>query len=205
MKIGKLIVFEGADEVGKTTLATLLAESLRSKGVPCESIGFPGNKIGTLGQHVNELHHEPARFHVAHIDPTSLQFLHIAAHIDAIEQQILPALKKNRAVILDRFWWSSWVYGTVNLANKNSLKAAIRAEAIHWNGIQPSRIFLVTRSAPLEAQTDIVKWKQIDRLYKKFADEQKRKCPITLIKNESSPNVALEQVQKCLEKLWDVE
>ena len=196
MSTGKLIVFEGADEVGKTTLATMLVETLRSKGDTCERIAFPGDKIGTLGQHIHELHHEPARFHVGSINATSLQLLHIAAHIDAIEQRILPALKKSRAVILDRFWWSAWIYGVANLANKNSLKAAIRAETIHWRGIQPSRLFLITRTNPLKKQPDIVKWKQIDRLYRKFASDQKRKFPITVIHNGSSPEVALEEILK---------
>jgi translation initiation factor RLI1 len=33
MKMGKLLVFEGADEVGKTTLATMLADVLKAVAV----------------------------------------------------------------------------------------------------------------------------------------------------------------------------
>ncbi len=196
MKTGKLIVFEGADEVGKTTLASMLAEELVSRGVPCELVGFPGSKVGTLGRHINELHHNPKRFHIECIDPTSLQLLHVAAHIDAIDCQILPALKKNRTVILDRFWWSTWVYGAVGRANRDSLKSAIDTEAIHWKGIQPSRVFLVTCSIPFERQASIGKWKQINAFYKRFASQQRRKHPVTVIQNESTPEAAFAQVQK---------
>jgi thymidylate kinase len=201
MKIGELIVFEGADEVGKTMLASMLAEAFGSKGIPCEVVGFPGNKVGTLGRHVNELHHYGSRFQVDQINPTSLQFLHIAAHIDTIDRQILPSLARKRIVILDRFWWSAWIYGSVNHANKNSLKAAIQGEAIHWHGIRPARLFLVTAPTPFEKQSDLQKWKRIDHAYKKFAAQEKQKYPVTVIRNDSTPEEALFQVQKHLKAL----
>ncbi|HXR08043.1 MAG TPA: hypothetical protein VN765_11975, partial [Candidatus Acidoferrum sp.] len=186
MKTGKLIVFEGADEVGKTTLAAMLAESLLSRSLACEVVGFPGNEVGTLGFHVNEFHHDSARFQVKGINPTSLQMLHVAAHIDAIDRRIIPALRKSRIVILDRFWWSSWVYGTVNGANKESLEAVIRAESIHWMGIKPSRVFLITSQTPFEKQADLGKWKRISALYRKFASREQRKYPVTVIENKST-------------------
>lgn len=196
MKSGKLIVFEGADEVGKTTLVSMLAEHLRSKGTPCKIAGFPGNHLGTLGRHIYELHHDPTRFHVNRVNPTSLQVLHVAAHIDTIEQEIAPALKDNQVVILDRFWWSSWIYGVANQANKRSLKAAIRAEAIHWDRIKPWRLFLVTCNSPFEEQADIVKWKRIDELYKEFASHEKVNYPVTIVRNESTPEQAFSRIQK---------
>jgi len=196
MITGKLIVFEGADEVGKTTLATMLAEALRSKGTACKLVGFPGNQLGTLGRHIYELHHDPTRFRVGRINPTSLQLLHVAAHIDTIDQEIIPALKNNQIVVLDRFWWSSWIYGIANRANKASLKACIRAEAIHWKGVKPSWLFLVTCSSPFEKQADIVKWRRIDRLYKEFASQEKQEYPLTIIQNDSTPEMAFSHIQK---------
>src|SRR5258706_12479054 len=158
VKTGKLFVFEGADEVGKTTLASMLADSCRSKGLRCDLVGFPGNEIGTLGRHIYELHHDSKQFQVENINPTSLQILHVAAHIDGIEREIRPALRRHHVVVLDRFWWSAWIYGVAGKANKVSLKAAIQAEAIHWRRIQPTCPFLITRGVPLEPQTSNQRW-----------------------------------------------
>src|SRR5439155_12811025 len=105
-----------------------LAGRLSANGFLCEWVSFPGREIGTLGKLVYEIHHDAAKAGVKAIDPTSLQLLHIAAHIDAIEARILPALKQGRHVVLDRFWWSTLVYGIVNGANKRSLKAMIEVE-----------------------------------------------------------------------------
>jgi thymidylate kinase len=100
---GKLIVFEGPDGVGKSTMATGVAAMLTARGTPCELLAFPGREPGTLGLHVYQLHHEPQRFGVVSIPPTSLQLLHVAGHLDAINDRILPALRAGRWVVLDRF------------------------------------------------------------------------------------------------------
>src|SRR5207249_4525469 len=111
--IGKLIVFEGPDGSGKTTLSRLFADRARELGVPCDWFAFPGREGGTLGKHVYEIHHNLQTVGVKAINPASLQLLHIAAHIDALEGRILPALKQGRHIVLDRFWWSTLVYGVV--------------------------------------------------------------------------------------------
>src|SRR5262245_56005624 len=89
---GRLIVFEGPDSVGKSTLAREVAAVLGGRGTPCDLLAFPGREPGTLGHHVHQLHHDPRRFGVAGIPPASLQLLHVAAHVDAVANRILPAL-----------------------------------------------------------------------------------------------------------------
>ena len=198
MKNGKLFVFEGADEVGKTTLASMLAKALLSSGVNCRVVGFPGNEVGSLGRHIYELHHDPKCFKVNQINPASLQILHVAAHIDALDREILPALRMGQTVILDRSWWSTSVYGTATHANKRSIESAIQAELVHWRGILPTRLFLVTRSRPLEPQADMAKWRRVRILYGKLASREKRKYPVSVVQNESSLETAFAQVEKFL-------
>jgi thymidylate kinase len=195
MKMGSLIVFEGADEVGKTTLATMLGNALTSKGTRCRVVGFPGNEVGTLGHHIYELHHDSKRFRIDEINPVSLQVLHVAAHIDALDREIVPALRKGETVILDRSWWSTLVYGTAAHANKKSLDLAIQAELVHWHGILPTRVFLISRSIPFEAQVDMAKWRRVRFLYGKLALREKHKYPVTVVENESLPEAALAQIQ----------
>src|SRR5687767_6166927 len=116
--LGKLIVFEGPDGVGKTVISAAVTEHLKALGEPTKLLTFPGREPGTLGRLIYDVHHDPAHFGVAALTPASKQALHIAAHLDAIERAIIPTLRAGRHVLLDRFWWSTWVYGTVGGMNK---------------------------------------------------------------------------------------
>jgi thymidylate kinase len=57
-----LFVIEGASEVGKTTLAHRLAESLSEEDLSCRVVAFPGNSTGTLGNLVKRVHENPSSF-----------------------------------------------------------------------------------------------------------------------------------------------
>src|SRR5262245_29764070 len=92
----ELYVFEGPDCVCKSELSRRFAQHLAGSGLDCEHLAFPGREEGTLGKHVYELHHDPKRYGIQSMDPTSMQLLHIAAHIDVIEHRILPALQAGR-------------------------------------------------------------------------------------------------------------
>jgi dTMP kinase len=81
---GKLIVFEGPDGVGKSTLSQALAKKLTEVNILCEHLAFPGKEEGTIGRLVYDLHHNPNAFGLHKVTPASLQALHIAAHLDAI-------------------------------------------------------------------------------------------------------------------------
>ena len=143
---GKLFVFEGPDGAGKSTLIENFFGKLINDGVSCVKLAFPGNTEGTLGKDVYDLHHKAS----PRIHPTSLQILHIAAHIEVIERTILPALKQGKCVVLDRYWWSTWVYGMVDGANPLSIERMIEVEKLHWQGVRPTAVFLVQRDASLK-------------------------------------------------------
>src|SRR5262249_49156463 len=98
---GRLIVFEGPDGVGKSTLSAALSEDLRSRGRRLKLMTFPGREPGSVGKLVYEVHHDPARFGVEQLAPVCLQALHIAAHLDAIERRIVPLLEAGTDVVLD--------------------------------------------------------------------------------------------------------
>jgi thymidylate kinase len=100
---GKLVVFEGVDEVGKSTLILALQEKLRREDHEVLATAFPGNARGTLGKLVHELHHQPQTFGIAGISPASLQVLHVAAHLETIQTQIAPALNSGKIVLLSRW------------------------------------------------------------------------------------------------------
>lgn len=145
MNASRIIVFEGPDGVGKTTVAREVERKLRSRGVDCVLYAFPGAEEGTLGRHVYELHHGPQRFGLQGISPLALQTLHVAAHVDAIEHRIRPAFDRGATIILDRHWWSTWVYGLASGVTRARLRALLAFEHRVWDDMEPACVFLLRR------------------------------------------------------------
>ena len=139
---GRLYVFEGPDGVGKTTLARAFAKEIADTR-PSEQYSYPGNDPGTLGHLVYKLHHDARSLGVNNISPSSLQLLHVAAHIDLLSKLVVPALRSGRTVVLDRFWWSTWVYGRASSVSEAALTAMLCLEEIYLAGIVPDVVFLV--------------------------------------------------------------
>jgi dTMP kinase len=167
-----LIVFEGPDGVGKSTLVKLLAEYLDSKKVPNQILSFPGDRPGTLGKLVYEIHHSPGRFDITTLSPIGLQALHIAAHLDSIVQTIAPAISSGNWVVLDRFWWSTWVYGRAAAITPEVLDSLIQAEKLQWGRISPSAVFLVERGAALRPEQPNEKFAVLSNLYAEISRSQ---------------------------------
>ena len=184
-ELGKLIVFEGPDGAGKTTLASLLVKTLQADGVDCEYHSFPGRSQGTLGQLVYDVHHEPERFGVESISPASVQVLHIAAHLEAIERRILPALASGRWIVLDRFWWSTWVYGLIYGVQRNSLEAMINLELIHWQGVVPTIAFLIMAETPMRDSITSSEWNDLCRIYHELIEKERNRHDIQIIRNNA--------------------
>lgn len=198
---GELYVFEGFDGVGKTTLAQALADRLSSAGSQCEYFSFPGRDPGTLGRLVYDVHHDPGKFGVAAIHPTSLQMLHVAAHLDAIAGRILPVLKAGRAVVLDRFWWSTLVYGTVSGVEREHLEAMIELEHRAWGDTLPTLAFLVSRSAPLREEGIAEQWRELQSAYGRLAHEQAERYPVKTVVNDGLIAEALDKVLEALKEV----
>lgn len=177
---GRLIVFEGTDGVGKSTLSEAFVCAIRYIGIPCEYLSFPGKQKGTIGSLVYEIHHDATEYGLKEITDASLQALHIAAHLDAIERQILPAINKGHWVVLDRFWWSTWVYGRAMGVKESTLDALIQAEQHHWNDIRPDALFLVDSTRVNDSHPELRKG------YQNLFDLERNKYPIHQFQNDSS-------------------
>ena len=97
------VTFEGLDGCGKTTQATLLAETLRDEGVDVVSTREPG---GTpLGEAIRDL-----VLHGDHVAPWAEAALYVAARAQHVDHVIRPALERGATVICDRYLDTSVAY-----------------------------------------------------------------------------------------------
>ena len=198
MPPGKLIVFEGPDRVGKSTLADALTKKLVELDIPCEHLALPGRIEGTVGRLVDDIHHAPKTFGLHQITPTSLQALHVAAQLDAIERIILPALNRGTWVVLDRFWWSTWVYGSADGVAPGILDAMITVARLPWAGKTPDALFLANR---VDTSLDVPNLDALRAGYDVLLKREQGKYPVSTIANEGLLDDSLDQI---LEKLREL-
>lgn len=154
-----LLIFEGPDGTGKTTMAELLAGHIGA-----EYYAFPGREPGTLGEQIYKLHHSDVP-----MCQESLQLLHITAHINALKCRIIPWLQQGKTVVMDRFYWSTYVYGIVYGVPTSFLNEIINLERQFWaDWVVGSCLFLMSRDEPFTKTDDpksAQRWQHIKQLY----------------------------------------
>jgi thymidylate kinase len=200
-KQGKLLIVEGPDGVGKTTIASELARRLNEAGQPCEIIAFPGNEPGTLGKLIYGIHHQPMLHGVERLTPTAAQALHLAAHLDSIEQNILPMLRAGRHVVLDRFWWSMWVYGLVCGVRRHILRRMAEVERAQWRGVNPFAAFLIRRNEPINRDEPKERWLTLSHEYDVLAEKERKTHPVFFVDNNGTFPETVESIMAALPHL----
>jgi thymidylate kinase len=198
IKLGRLIVFEGPDDVGKTTLAKLVVNLMNERGEKTTYDSFPGHQPGTLGRLVYDVHHGtvPLIFRPA---PAALQMMHVAAHIDAIEERIVPLINAGTSVVLDRFWWSTPIYGWASNVSTHFLEELIKLEKMYWGDLQPTRLFCLLSDQPRPSYAgDIELWRRTLNGYRVMCDAQHNDPSLRLISNNGSLESALIEIMRQL-------
>ena len=102
---GRFISFEGIDGSGKSTQARMLADRLRSLGIPVILTREPGGSVGAEEIRRLVLEGDPNRWSAE----TEI-LLFTAARRDHLEKTIRPALAAGAVVITDRFADSTRIY-----------------------------------------------------------------------------------------------
>jgi thymidylate kinase len=195
---GRLIVVEGPDGVGKSTICKQLRASLRRDGVPCELLSFPGKEPGSIGELVYRVHHDQKSLGVQTLSPLARQALHVAAHLDLIDRRIMPLLETGHVVILDRFWWSAWVYGLVGGCHRRKLRALVEAERSAWGNLKPTLAVLLRRDTPINRDDRPETWNRLAEEYAKLVDRERNLYPVAVIDNVGNTEDTLELVMEQL-------
>jgi len=113
-------------------------------------MSFPGNTPGDLGELVYRLHHHHAEeFLVPDIDPLALQIMHVASHVDLINRKIRRSISEGKWIVLDRFWWSTYVYGLDSGIPLDQIQALINVEERVWGQCKPDLLVFVDANMPL--------------------------------------------------------
>lgn len=198
LKQGKLLVFEGPDGVGKTTISHKIAKYLNANNEACKLMTFPGKELGTLGALIYELHHDSLQYGVETFTPTSKQVLHIAAHLDTIERCILPALETGFHVVLDRFWWSTWVYGLTSSVNRQVLEKMIDLEKSYWGDVKPAVAILLRRDTPINREVTLQNWRKLSYEYDALAAKEKASYYVSSLRNDTDLETTLQQVREVI-------
>lgn len=150
----RLIVFEGVDGAGKTTLHRALAEYYRCQypDAPLYADSFPGSVPGSLGEWVYRFHHSRTSEgpQLEDVAPAALQLLHVAAHVDLIQRHIAPTLNAAGVVLLDRYWWSTYAYSRMTLP-PDKVWPMVNAERAFWRDLPRPVIVYLARRVSLKA------------------------------------------------------
>ena len=166
---GKLIVFEGIDNVGKSMICSAVNTRLLEHGFQCAVYSFPGQTEGTIGKVVYDIHHDCGVIKSASIDALSLQTLHLAAHIDTLNQKIVPDVFNGKIVLLDRSWWSTIAYGSANGLNEDILRELIQPELRIVKQLTTVRYIYITRDN-VQNDYSASKTNAVLKAYKKLCD-----------------------------------
>jgi len=103
LKKGLLIVLEGIDGSGKTTQARLLAGALRRAGL--EALSFREPTRGRWGREIKEKARRPDS-----LTPEEELALFLKDREEDVARNILPSLRRKKAVVLDRYYYSTIAY-----------------------------------------------------------------------------------------------
>jgi len=200
---GRLIVFEGVDAAGKTTLCGDLCESLHHRQQPVQRYHFPGKTPGTLGELVYRIHHQHQEiFRIPTVNACALQLLHIAAHIDIIQSTIKQAVSEGLWVVLDRFWWSTYVYGRDDGVSEQALELMIRLEKMAWGKIVPNVLLLVDTAMPLRVdESDCAAWHRKRQLYTELLERERKSYHCAVIETETGNEARKSASEKILREV----
>jgi dTMP kinase len=191
---GKFIVFEGLDGSGQTTQAKNLGNFLINKGYKILLTKEP-TKDNIFGKKIDDILH-----HRAKVSPIELQKIFTKDRKWHLENVIEPALKESKIVISDRYFFSTFAFGGINLDMEELIK-------MNDDYLLPDlTIFLDVKAKTCverimkrgEEVAFFEKQKKLEKVYKNYKLLTKR-FPIEAINSERK----IKEIAKDIQKIFD--
>lgn len=197
MKSG-VYVFEGIDHVGKTSISQNVKNMLTSNVAnECVYLSLPGREERTLGSLIYDIHHHQKEYFNKELNNVSMQLLHVAAHIDTIENIIRPMMNRESIILLDRFWWSTYSYGIADGISERELRKIIDFEKNYWNDICVNKIFYILRT---KREQDYLEEKE-RKILDAYTELVLRTPNCCIIQNDGTLEKAIHEVIKRMNEL----
>lgn len=197
---GKFIVFDSLDGSGNSTQVKLLADYLNKIGRKTHITKEPTS--GLIGGLIrSQLTHDWRSSQIC------LQLLFSADRAYHLEKEIIPLLRKGINVISDRYFFSTFAYGNLEINDLNWLieinKKFILPDLTFFLKVSPKicieRIKRDRFEITLFEREEILKkvWRNYEKVAKKFKN-------IYVINGERSINEVFQDIKKIVDKkLWN--
>ena len=167
---GKLVVVEGIDGCGKTTLVKNLVPKIEEADykvcLPNEDLNFTiYRKAKTLFKDIISVYKDEM-----YVNDLQISLLALA-DLYNIKKKIQEELNRNRIVIMDRWYYSTMVYGTIDLFNKKapltdiSDRLTVYKHIIKDLDMEPDVLIYLDADVDLCYQNVLKRYKEIGLLY----------------------------------------
>ncbi len=149
-------VIDGIDGAGKSTQVALLAEALEREGRSVVRVRDPG---GTeLSDRIRAVLLSPS----TPVSPVAELCLYAAARAQLVNDIIRPALEAGKAVVSDRFTWSTFAYQ--GWGRGLPKEAIAELEAIACGDVRPAHVFVLDLDVSVRSARLNQKGNALDRL-----------------------------------------
>lgn len=150
----KLIIFEGEDHSGKSTIAKKFTSYLNNNNIETIYTFQPGDNDASFNQTLNDL----CKKKTYSIDPLSNLFAFLLDRSIHTYSKVKPALENGKTVICDRWWYSTIAYQFYGkqLLEKYNLNHdfAFWMNEVASHNLKPDVVFYFSRNQDLIDLTD---------------------------------------------------
>jgi dTMP kinase len=195
---GKFIVFEGLDGSGQSTQANLLKDFLIKQGFLVVLTKEP-TLDSVAGKEIRKILDKKTQ-----VRPVQLQKLFAQDRKEHLEKIIIPALKKGEIVISDRYFFSSFAYGS---ASGVSLQGLFK---LNKDFLVPDLTFLLKVSPKIclerikkrgDKRTLFEEKRKLTKVWQVYKLLPKKFKNVNIINGEKSIKEVFSQIKKMLRDL----